>query len=81
MSGWESFYVAQVGASAAAAGLVFVGVSINLNKILKYPSLPGRALEALVVLMLVLVASSLTLVPGQSNVAIGAELLVVGIVG
>jgi hypothetical protein len=29
MSGWENFLVAQVGASAALAGLVFVGVSIN----------------------------------------------------
>ena len=65
MSGWESFFVAQVGASAAVAGLVFVGVSINLDKILKYAGLPGRAQEALIVLMLVLVVSSLMLVPGQ----------------
>jgi hypothetical protein len=43
MTGWESFFVAQVGASAAVAGLVFVGVSINLDKILKYAGLPGRA--------------------------------------
>jgi hypothetical protein len=78
MSGWESFFVAQVGASAAVAGLVFVGVSINLDKILKYAGLPGRALEALIVLMLVLVVSSLMLVPGQSGTLIGAELLGVG---
>jgi hypothetical protein len=79
MSGWESFFVAQVGASAAVAGLVFVGVSINLDKILKYAGLPGRTLEALIVLILALITSSLMLVPGQSNTLIGAELLGVGL--
>ena len=79
MSGWESFFVAQVGASAAVAGLVFAGVSINLDKILKYAGLPGRALEALIVLKLVLVTSSLMLVPGQSTTLIGVELLGVGL--
>ncbi len=79
MTGWESFFVAQVGASAAVAGLVFVGVSINLEKILKYIGLPGRALEALIVLILVLIISSLMLVPGQSSTLIGAELLGVGL--
>ena len=79
MSGWESFFVAQVGASPAVAGLVFVGVSINLDKILKYAGLPGRTLEALIVLILVLITSSLMLVPGQSNTLIGAELLGVGL--
>ena len=29
MIGWENFLLAQVGASAALAGLIFVGVSIN----------------------------------------------------
>jgi modulator of FtsH protease len=79
MSGWESFFVAQVGASAAVAGLVFVGVSINLDKILKYAGLPGRTLEALIVLILVLITSTLMLVPGQSDTLIGAELLGVGL--
>jgi modulator of FtsH protease len=78
MSGWDSFFVAQVGASAAVAGLVFVGVSINLDKILKYAGLPGRAL-ALIVLILALITSSLMLVPGQLNTLIGAELLGVGL--
>ncbi len=51
----------------AAAGLVFVGVSINLDKILKYAGLPGRPLEALIALIPVLITSSLMLVPGQPN--------------
>ncbi len=34
MTGWENFFIAELGASAALAGLVFVGLSINLTKIL-----------------------------------------------
>ena len=49
MSGWDSFFAAQVGASAALAGLVFVGISINLTKIIASGYLPNRAQEALLV--------------------------------
>jgi hypothetical protein len=55
---WGDFFVAQAGAAVALAGLVFVGVSINLDKIIAIPSLPGRALEAMVLLVAVLVESS-----------------------
>ena len=34
MASWENFFIAEVGASAAPAGLIFVGVSINLKRIL-----------------------------------------------
>ncbi len=78
MSGWENFLLAQVGASAALAGLVFVGVSINLTRILSTGSLPEYALEALVLLLAVLVISSLLLVP-QPLIAAGIELLLAGI--
>jgi len=80
MNGWENFFIAEVGASSALAGLVFVGISINLDRILKFPVLPGRALEAIVALVAVLAVSSLLLVPGQSIRMIGAELLLVGLV-
>ena len=79
MSGWNNFFVAQVGASAALAGLVFVGVSINLTKIVAVPRLVGYALEALVVLLDVLVVSSLMLAPGQPPALLGSEVLVVGL--
>jgi hypothetical protein len=47
MSGWENFFIAEVGASAALTGLIFVGVSINLARILSFPKLPNRALQPL----------------------------------
>jgi modulator of FtsH protease len=79
MSGWENFFIAEVGASAALTGLIFVGVSINLTRILSLPRLPNRALEALIILLAVLVVSSLQLVPGQPLVLLGLEVLLVGL--
>jgi modulator of FtsH protease len=79
MSGWENFLVAQVGASAALAGLLFVGVSLNLPKIIVGTSLPNRALQALTFLMTILILSSLLLMPGQPLSLAGAETLSVGI--
>ena len=61
------------------AGLVFVSISINLQKILSFKSLPSRAIEALGVLLAVLAMSSLLLVPDQSAAAVGLEVLAVGL--
>src|SRR5260370_2960738 len=79
MYGWENFLVAHVGASAALAGMVFVGVSINLARILSISGLPESALEALVLLLAVVVLSSLLLMP-QPLTAAGIELLLAGLV-
>jgi hypothetical protein len=40
---WEGLFLAGAGASAALAGLLFVAISINLDRILKGRGLPGRA--------------------------------------
>ena len=42
---WTDFFVAKVGATAALSGLIIVAVSINIQRILSIPHLPGRALE------------------------------------
>jgi modulator of FtsH protease len=80
-TGWENFFFAEVGASAALVGLLFVAVSINLAKILAIPFLPGRAFEALVVLFMVLLISTFALVPGQSTTALGIEIASSGFFG
>ena len=46
MENWESFYVAQAGASAALTGLVFVGVSNNMKDIVAAPALASRRAQA-----------------------------------
>ena len=81
MDEWHDFFLAQAGAAGVLTGLVFVGASINLEKILSDPTsgLAGRAAEALVLLVAVLTASVLLLVPGQGPVMVGAEVLTVGL--
>jgi hypothetical protein len=75
--GWDSFFLGQVGATAALTGLLFVAMSINLQPILKYPWLPALAGETLLILAVVLVISTLGLVLGQSSRLFGAEIVVV----
>jgi len=43
-----------------------VGLSLNLNKILAYAALPIRAMIALILLPLVLIVSSIVLIPTKS---------------
>lgn len=74
---WTDLFVAAAGASAALAGLVFVAVSINLDRILGEAGLPDRALETLLLLVAVLLVSIVGLIPGQSSGALGTELLFV----
>jgi hypothetical protein len=77
---WANFFVAEVGASAALTGLVVVATSINLSRILSFPQLPARAAESLMMLTGALVLASFGLMPGQTTVAFGVEILAIGLV-
>ena len=67
---WESFALAQVGASAALLGLVFVGISINLRDIVGSGSLVHRAGEAVILLGSILAVATVVLIPGAPLVPI-----------
>ncbi|MEI9993386.1 MAG: hypothetical protein WDM91_02230 [Rhizomicrobium sp.] len=75
---WTGFFAAELGASAALAGLVIVAISINIARILADPVLPGRAAETLVAPTGVLILCSFALVPGQGRAMLAAEILVTG---
>jgi len=75
---WSDFFLGEVGAAAALAGLVIVAVSINLQRILAFPQLPGRAGEMLIMLVGALLASSVALLPGQPARIFGWEILTIG---
>jgi modulator of FtsH protease len=62
-----------LGASAALLGLLFVGVSINLTKILGSRDPADRSLLTMILLLIILIVSSLLLVPGQPLNWLGAE--------
>jgi hypothetical protein len=67
---WHDLFVATAGAAAALTGLIFVGISINLQKILSHPTLVTRASLSLILLMAILIFSVLLLIPG-GRAAIG----------
>jgi hypothetical protein len=77
--GWGELFLAEAGASAALGGLLFVAVSINLQRIVALRSLPGAALGSIVLLVAVLMVSTFALVPEQPRWLLG-EVLVVGLV-
>jgi modulator of FtsH protease len=77
---WASLAGAQVSAAAALAGVVFVAVSISLRRILAFPSLPLRALKALLMPVSVLVVFTLVLIPGQATSVLAIELLLAGLI-
>jgi len=80
MEPWHDFFVAQAGAGAALAGLIFVAISINLAKLLGERAVQGRAIEALLLLISLLLVGLAGLVPGQGPRLFGGELLAFGIV-
>jgi hypothetical protein len=80
MKEWSDFFVATAGSAAALTGLIFVGVSISLNKILSLPTLPERAIIALILLVNILLMSIFSLIPAQSMHAFGAEIAMSGLV-
>jgi hypothetical protein len=77
---WLEFGVAAAGAAAVLTGLVFVAVSINLERVLQVPGLPDRAGESVLMFLGAMVYSLFLLVPGQSTDALGIELVVTGLV-
>jgi hypothetical protein len=76
---WVDFAIALAGAAAVLTGLIFVSVSINLEKVLQVHGLPGRAGESILMFAGVLILSIALLMPGQSRVAVGVELTVGGV--
>lgn len=79
MDSWSDFCVAQIGASAALAGLVIVGVTINLNDIIASPPLPNRVLKAVLLLVTVLFECSVLLAPHLSTFGTGLAVLLLGL--
>src|ERR1700744_4554108 len=78
MGTWADFFVAELGAAAPLTGLVIVGISVNVSRILSDKVLPGRAIETLVTPTGILIASTYALVPSQPALVFGWEIIGTG---
>lgn len=73
---WAAAFTAVAGSAAALTGLLFVALSINLDRVIKGPGLVARAVEVLLLLVAVLVIATLLLMPGQGAISASIEILV-----
>lgn len=76
---WAAAFTAVAGSSAALTGLLFVALSINLDRVIKGPGLVARAVEVLLLLVAVLIIATLLLMPGQSAQGASIEILSVAV--
>jgi modulator of FtsH protease len=77
---WDSFGVVVGAASGALIGLLFVAISVNASRITTHPALHVVASRTLVLFAIPLVAAILVVTPRQPDWALGAELIVLGVV-
>jgi hypothetical protein len=85
VEGWGDLFVAAAGATAALSGLIFVGLSVNIRTVLEIERgqgenfLTGRAIEALVALLNVLVISLVALTPTIARGVLAAFILLIAV--
>jgi hypothetical protein len=74
---WQTLFSVLAECAATLTGLVFVAVSINLERIINFPGLPGRALESILHCLQVFFVCAAALIPGQAVTAVAIKILVV----
>jgi hypothetical protein len=76
---WDNFEVITGSAAGALTGLLFVAVSLIRERIAGHPGLRAQAGQTLVLFMLPLLLSLLLTLPALSATAVGAGLVVLGV--
>jgi hypothetical protein len=79
LAAWTDFANTVAGGAAALAGLLFVGLSLNLAEVLKYPGVPARAAVTLGLTVAILLTAIFVATPGQDHRVLAAEVGVVGL--
>lgn len=81
MQAWHDFYLTAGGASAALLGLLFVGVSIHLDEVVRHPDVRLAARGAFQALIAVLISALIALIPQVTPGSFGVALLALGVAG
>jgi hypothetical protein len=76
---WSSFFLAITSAGAALCGLIFVALSLNLQRIIKLRALVGRAGEAVAILLATVIFSLVCLAPQLTDTILGLLVIAGGI--
>ena len=71
---WSEFGVAVLGGAAALAGLLFVAVSLNIEEVLRYSTVPARSAATLGLLVSILLTATFLVTPDQPRIAVAVEL-------
>jgi hypothetical protein len=79
LAAWTDFANTVAGGAAALAGLLFVGLSMNLAEVLKYPGVPARAAVTLGLTVAILLTAIFVATPGQDPSVLALEIGAVGI--
>jgi len=80
IASWAGFLSVAASVAATLTGLIFVAVSINLSRILEVPHIANRAAESILQMFGALLISMCALVPGLSNLVLGVELALIGLI-
>jgi hypothetical protein len=78
---WLEFAVTIVGAAAVLSGLPFVAMSINIERIMGIVTLPTRGAGTLVLFVIPLLIGTWILIPEQSSMMLGVELVATSLLG
>jgi hypothetical protein len=76
---WTNFAVVVGAASGALTGLLFVAVSLNVQRLVERPALRASAAQTLLLFVLSLLLAILLVVPNQVRWVLGVEITVLGI--
>jgi hypothetical protein len=77
---WTDFANTVAGGAAALAGLMFVGLSLNLTEVLAFAGVAARAAATLGLTVAILIVAVFVATPGQTGRVLAAELALVGAV-
>jgi hypothetical protein len=75
---WTDFANTVAGGAAALAGLMFVGLSLNLTEVLAFPGVATRAAATLGVTVAILLIAVFVATPGQDNRVLAVEIGLIG---